>query len=325
MAHLIVRNRAKDDVEGLVDCLNLVYDYVRQTPHVFIMALLKSSSKIATLFRPFEIPCNIFGVTVTSFSHRKLTNLLSCAYTLLHLTLSTMLTLYRIGNVEPQFCQPNAISQSVNGIQQILGLAVMLSIYYQTLFRKADVQRVLKLLQQSDQQLVQLNAILKQKAFGVKIVIEAVVVVLYAYGAFVLFAVRYNVTSVRLLVVEFISAINPLVLTHLVLLMFVNLCWHVRNKFQKLKIILREIVDNNNKQQSGKDAVWTVQTPNGSARVVFQQVQLIAKTYETLFDTVNMLNRIFGLSNLTSIGEYRFCSSAKSEQKLRDKFVSSIL
>lgn len=264
-----------------------------------MMVLLNCDYK--TLFLPFEIPCNIFGVTVTSTPQCKLINLLSHVYTVLHFLVSLMLSLYRIGYIEPQFCQSNAISQSINGIQQILGLIVMVSIYYQTLFRKSDVRKMLKLLSQSDKQLLQLNSTIEQKTFRVKILIESMTVFVYAYAAYIFFAIRYNVTSFKLLVIEFVSAINPVVLTHLVLLIFVNFCWIIKNKFHILKVILRAIIRSDS-QQNKEDEIWIEHNPNSCIRVVFDRIKFVAKTYETLFDTVNVLNRIFGLSNLASIG-----------------------
>lgn len=266
------------------------------------MASFKVSPLVLNLFRPFEIPCNIFGVTVTSISKRNLTIWLNFVYTLFHMIFSSCLILYRIENIEPQFCQANAISQSVNAIQQILGFSVILSIYYQTLFRKKDVNKVLKLISKSDQQLQKLNQISQQKAFGIKILIEAIVVVLYAYGTYILFSIHYKVTSYKLLIIEYFSAINPILLMYLVLLMFINFCWHLKKKFNHLKIVMQNLVMSN-KRPHNTDEIWAIKAQNESTPILFNQIQMIAKTYETLFDTVNLLNRIFGMSNLASIGE----------------------
>lgn len=262
---------------------------------------IKTPFKIITYFRPLEIACNIFGASVTSFRQRGFIIYLSIAYTVIQAVISLGLTLYRIANIKPQFCQQNAVSQSVNGIQQILGLGVVATIYYQTLFRKADVRSVLNILSKSDQEFLQLNTILKHKVFGVKIVIETVFVVLYAYAAFILFAVHYNVTELRMLVFELFSAINPLVLANLVLLMFINFCWHIRNKFAKLREILEEFVRYDSAHLESED-IWTIKGNSGTSKILFNQIQRIARIYESLFDAVNVLNRIFGLSNLTSIG-----------------------
>lgn len=264
---------------------------------------IKTPLKIIGYFRPLEIVCNIFGASVTSIRQRQFIVYLSIVYTIIHAIISIGLTFYRIANIKPHFCQQSAISQSVNGIQQILGLGVVATVYYQTLFRKADVQKVLKILLKSDQELLQLNAILKYKVFGVKIVIETIFVVLYAYAAFIIFAVHYNVSDLRMLAFEFVSAINPMVLGNLVLLMFINFCWHIRNKFAKL----REILENFVRHDSGhgkNDEIWTIKAKIGTSKVLFNQIQRIARIYESLFDAVNVLNRIFGLSNLTSIGNF---------------------
>lgn len=234
----------------------------------------------------------------------------SNAFTVLQFLLSSTLTLYRLGHIEPTFCEQNAVSRSVNGIQQILGYGVVVTIYYQTLFRKTEIQMVMQLLSRSDQELAQLNAVIDAKAFVRKIWAEVIITFAFGYGAFVLFSIHYEVTTFNMLVFEFYSAINPWVLTNLVLLTFINFCWHIKNKLNRLKTILTQLGKFDISQLVGDD-VWTVNTNFNTTNIMFGQIKRIARIYGTLFDAVNVLNRVFGLSNLTSIGIKFFCLKKK--------------
>lgn len=274
------------------------------TPVIAIrMVAVRTSPRLPSLLRPLEIVAHIFGVAIIALPQRKSLFYLSCAYTTMQLALSSGLSLYRIGNIQPKFCQQNAVSHSVNGIQQLLGLTVVIASYYQTLFRKSDVRQILKLLARSHHDLLQLNVILRHRVFGIKVIGETVLVLVYAYAAFIVFAIHYGVTSIDALALEYFSTINPLVLANLALLMFNNFCWSIRNELQRLRQMLEEMV--NCEQQDGKDSsrIWIVGPCKESPTLQLYRIQQIAKIYETLFDATQALNRIFGLSNLTSIGE----------------------
>lgn len=265
------------------------------------MAIPKYVPRIDSLFRPLRYSCVLFGASVISSYRHLVAIYFNNAFTVLQFLLSSTLTLYRLGHIDPTFCEQNAVSRSVNGIQQILGYGVVVAIYYQTLFRKTEIQMVMQLLSKSDQELAQLNAVIDAKVFARKIWAEVILTFTLGYGAFVLFSIHYEVNTFNMLVFEFYSAINPWVLTNLVLLTFINFCWHIRDKLDRLRTILTELGKFDTSQFVGED-VWTVNTNFNTTNIMFGQIKRIARIYGTLFDAINVLNRVFGLSNLTSIG-----------------------
>lgn len=266
------------------------------------MVFVRTTPKLPSLLRPIEIVAIIFGAAIISLPQRKPLIYLCISYTALQLVLSIVLSIYRIGYIQPRFCQPNPVSQSVNGIQQLLGLTVVIAVYYQTLFRKSDVRKILKLLAKSHHDLLQLNITMKHRVFGIKIIVEVTLVLVYVFSAFVVCAIHYDVTTFDALALEYFSAISPLVLTNLALMMFINICWHIRNELELLRKMLEEIVRCEGNEETKGDGIWMTRTCNGASQLLFHRVQRVAKIYETLFDATRLLNKIFGLSNLTSIG-----------------------
>lgn len=271
---------------------------------VISMALLRARPKLPLLLRPIAIAAHIFGVSLTSLPQRKWLVYLSVSYTVLQFLFATGLSLYRIGYIQPKFCQQNPVSHTANGIQQLLGVSVVIAVYYQTLFRRTDVQMVLKLLAKSHNDLLQLNLIAKYRVLGIKIVVETILVLLFVCSAFVVFAIHYDVTSGDALVLEYISTMNPLLLTDLMLLMFINICWHIRNELCILRKMMEELVTYANDDDiGGDDRVWTIRAYDMTPKMIAYRLHCAARIFATLFDATQAINRIFGLSNLTSMGE----------------------
>lgn len=278
------------------------------------MVFVRAAPKLPTLLLPIRIVAGIFGISLITFPQRKLLIYLNIAYTIVHFTLAISLTLYRLGHIQPQFCQQNPVSHSVNGIQQLLGLTVVVAVYYQAIFRKTGIQTVLKLLAKSHNDLLQLNIIQKYRVFGIKIVVETVSLMLFVCTVFVVFAIHYDVISVDALAFEYFSAMNPLILANLMLLMFINVCWHIRNELCILRQSIEDTIVNSMMRLETMEAgqahdrllngnAWTIKVySNDALKILSHRLQHIARIYETLHDATQALNRTFGLSNLTSIG-----------------------
>ena len=255
---------------------------------------------ISKLFRPFRWSSGLFGASVISpVQPSMVAKYVEISFSAVMFTLSTSLTLYRIVYIPPRLSPDSPVSHSVNSIQQMLSFIVLASIYYQTLFHKSHIHQIFTLLTKTDEQFLQLNTSFRYENFLRKVYFEIVFVFLYIYGAFAFFIVHFGVYRVDEWVYELFSAINPMVLTNLTLLTFINFCWHIKSKFSTLRLLLNDLCQFDS--QMDECDVWKVKSVHDTTTIVFKELKKIARIYELLYETVQTLNKIFGVSNLASL------------------------
>lgn len=277
-------------------------------------------------FLPLNIISSVFGISYLHETKSKSLQIFSKLYTLTVCTVLFVSFLYRISSVLPQFCQPDAVSTSVMGIQEILATFVVTTIYYQVLFNQNQFRSVQNLISTADTRFSMLNIRFPSKNFERKIFIEVTTVIGFICMAFIFFVVYYKVHSIGLILLEFFSSIAPMVVIILNLMIFSDMAWLIRNRFRMLKHFLVDvcavgtlIADESNIE------VWKVKLTRETPSGLHRELNRIAKIYELLFCAVNHLNDIFGLSNLTSMGKFYVRSIDLSAiAKMFSKFIAAL-
>lgn len=285
-----------------------MYSYTcYQKREVFFLSQLYTmkqsiSNSIREPFQPLGIACDLFGVTLFRYNCKsKVIQVFSSVYTILIFSIFLPIILYRIGYVTPTLCQSNAVAQSVIGIQQILGMLVIVAIYFQVVFYKSDMKHIFQLFLSIDKAFNQLNIKFDYRRFRWKIKIEVAIVIGFIYGSFLYFLMYYRVQAMFSVILEFFTSIQTILLIYLVLLIFINFGWHIRNKFIALKSLLVDVCAIETLIGCDADDLWKVKLIQETPQVVFCEIRKIAQIYEMLFKTINLLNRIFGLSNLATM------------------------
>lgn len=266
--------------------------------------VLPHRTSIAHCFQAINIISNIFGISYFNQINSKFHQIINKSYTLVVYVLFLGIFLYRISSISPQFCQPDTVSSSVMGIQEILGAFVLTTIYYQVLFYRNRFQNMFKMLSTVDTEFTGLNLKFTYENSKRKMIIELVVLMGFTFTSFVFFKFFYKVQSTWFLFLELFSSINPMLVIIVNLMAFSNMVWFTRNRFRMLKNILIGscAIDTSIANKSNK--VWNVQMTRETPTGLHRNMKKIGKIYEKLFCMVNDLNDIFGLSNLTSMGEF---------------------
>lgn len=260
-------------------------------------------STVIQSFRSIHIISNIFGISYFTTVNSKSFQILSKLHTLAVLIVFIACFSYRISGVSPQFCQSDAVSTSVTGIQQILAISVLIAIYYQNLFYKNRFQNLLKLTSAVDNEFFALNShVFFYNYFGRKILFELIGMIVFICASVVFFVFYYRVQDIGLILLELFSTINPMVVIILNLMTFCNMTWFIRNKFRSLKHFLMNARAVDSLDASKSNRVWQVKLTRETPTELHRRFKKIAQIYEMLFCMVNHLNDIFGLSNLTSMG-----------------------
>lgn len=267
-------------------------------------------SSIFLLLRPINGILCVFGISHFSVKKSRLVRVVHLFYTWTVLTVFIGSFLYRISNVPPALCQPNAVAHSVMEIQQILSTIVLITIYYQVIFYEEKFNHLKLLMSLAEDALLMLNNNLPSEHLMTKILCEVIFLTIYIYVSFILFVIFYKVEKIEFMLLELFSSINPMFVINLNLMTFVNLAWFTRDRFQILKCVLIDackfdlsvVTDPN----EALKATLICQTPN-ELRNEFKK---ISQAYELLFNMINILNEMFGYSNLASMGKFLkyFCN-----------------
>lgn len=264
--------------------------------------LPNSLTTIKVHFHPLNVICILHGISLLNYFYRSKIHRIICnVYSGILAIVCLIVSLYRLLYVAPRFSQSNAVAHSVLGIQQILNTIVILMIYYQVFSYKFDIRNVFQLISAIDREFLKLNIRFAYKSFGRKILFEVVFIVCFIYGSFVFFSVYYEVDDGNSLLLELFSFVIPILLVNLTLLTFVNFGWCINVKFKKLKLFLVDLcaIDS----IVANDEIWKVKLIRETPRVFFVELKKIAEIYELLYEAVNRLNYVFGLSNLSSMGK----------------------
>lgn len=258
-------------------------------------------------FRSIHIISSVFGISYFQQLHSNSRKFASVAYSMAIFIVFVASFLYRILNISPMLCNANAVSYSVVGIQQILGTIAIVLIYYQVLFYKSQFAYLLELVTLIEHEFVQLNIQFTYKRFAMKILFEIIVVIAFVYLSFAFFVIYYKVWDIRLIALELFVSVNPMLAVTINLMTFINVIWFIRNGFQHVKYFLTDLCAIESLLTDGRsNEVWTVklmiQIPCG----LFFKYKQISRIYEFLYEMTNLLNTIFGLSNLASMGKCSF-------------------
>lgn len=262
----------------------------------------KSLNYIKNRFKPLHFACSLLGISLFNHLKSNWPRWMHMIYGLILFLVFLSSFFYRIANVPPKFCQANAVGHSVIGIQQILSTFVITVIYYQYFSCRTSFQNTLMLMTDIDALFRSLNIHFIDDRFTVKILFEVGLIVCLIGGSFLFFLFHYRIQDAFSGFIEFFVSINPLLVINLNLLMFINLAWCVRDKFGALKRFLFDVCAIDSVTSFDTDGIWKVKLIQEAPHGLYNQLTKIAQIYERLYETVNELNSIFGLSNLTSMG-----------------------
>lgn len=258
---------------------------------------------IYNCLRPIHIVSCAFGA---SYFNNKTSILLRVAnqiYTLAFFIAFAGSFFYRISSVPPRFCKPDAVANSVIGIQQILATIVITTIYYQVFFYKEQFKELLKLISSTENEFLVLNLRVSNKYFNMKILFEVIFITAFIYVSFVIFVIYYKVRHISSILLELFTSINPMLVIILNLMTFANLAWFIRNRFQILKQFLMDVCAIDSLVANAPTEVWKIRLTRETSHGLQSEFKKIAEIYKHSFAVVNHLNDIFGFSNLASMGK----------------------
>lgn len=265
--------------------------------------LNKQLSDIRTYFRPLYWICQLFGISIISMTTNRTLKYCKFGYSIINVCCLAGYTVYSVGYMPLKFGHQNAVSVSVHSMQQIIGLFVILFIYYQVIRYKTKIDKVFQILENIDGEFHQLNIKFNYKKFSRKILIESIFVILFIYGLFALLVRHYCVTDTGLIVFEYFLNIHPILLINLVLLTFINFCWVIRSKLKTMRRLLTDFSRIDDNARAETDQLWKVKFIQETPKIFIREIRIIANVFEMLFKTVNILNSVFGLSNLSTMGK----------------------
>lgn len=258
---------------------------------------------IRSYFRPLYWTCQLFGISVMSLASNKVFRVLNLCYSLINMCFVIGYTIYCIGFVPSQFGHQNAVSVSVQNMQQIMGITVLFFIYYQVILYKSKIEKIFNIFTQIDLEFQLLNIRFNYKKFERKIIIELVFVVLFIYSLFFVLRSHYEINYLDSIISEYITNIHAIFLIDIVLLMFINFCWHIKCKLTTIKLLLLDLSGIDETSMIERDEMWKIKFVQETPKLFIREIRIIATIFERLFKTVNILNNIFGFSNLMTMGE----------------------
>lgn len=265
--------------------------------------MVKTEYSIHQHFYAVHIASHIFGVSYFTNTVMDSSWFIDVPYTLIHFSIFIVTFLYRISCVAPNLSKSDIVSYSVIGIQQIFAIFTIVAIFYQILFNKNQFKQLLQLISLIEQKFITLNHHCSLKNLMVKITCEVMTIVVIISISFIFFVIYYKVRHIGLIMLELFSYINPMLVIMFNLITFINIVWYIRNRFQYLKHILVDLyaIDSfvGNSSNETHKMKLTRKTPNYLQR----DIQTISRIYELLFTVSNDLSKIFGYSNLTSMGK----------------------
>lgn len=211
----------------------------------------------------------------------------------------------RVEYISPKYGNVDAVIHSVICIQQLLILVTIIAIYYETFCYPDRMETVLQLLDDIDRAFVQLNIKFDYRRFRWKIFIEIIGLSALIHITFVALCTYHQFRLFSDILYELFGRFYPMYLVNAMLLMFVNFCCLIKNKFTALKQLLRDFCDIidafGDSEIDDMHEIWKIKLMQTTPRTFFSELKQIASIYESLFIVVNHLNTIFGLSNLTSL------------------------
>lgn len=252
--------------------------------------------------RPIHIMSCVFGVSYFNAKKSFVLKVLKAIYTLAFFVLFTGSFIHRISSVQPQFCQPEAVAHSVIGIQQIFAIIVIQTIYYQVIFYKDQFIELLKLISLTENEFLLLNLCFSNKRFVTKNLFEVIFLTVFIYVSFMIFIIYYKVQNIGFISLELFTSINPMLVIILNLMVFANLAWFIRNRFEILKHFLMDVCAIDSLVANDSNEMWKVKLKRKTPHGLHREFKKISQIYEMIFDMVNNLNDIFGFSNLASMG-----------------------
>lgn len=260
---------------------------------------------IRTSFKPIYIVCAFFGLFFHC-SSIKWIRWLHFAYSLIVFIVFNAFFFYRILNDFPKFSQMNAVSQSVIGIQHILGFMVVAAIYYKSFCCRSVFQSLMKSVEIIDDRFKSINVRFLYKRFAMKILFEVVLVLSLFGSSFLYFIIHYKVNDIFSILIEFFVSIYPLFLIHLNSITFINISWYLQKRFNRLKGYLIDVCAIDLVVGMNKSDIVKVKLFHGKSNKLHKQLKYIAKLYESLYECSGQMNNIFGLTNLAAMGSINF-------------------
>lgn len=254
-------------------------------------------------FRPIHIVSCAFGTSYFDVKQSVVLKISNLIYTLMLFIVFSGCFIYRLSSVPPQFCQSDAVAHSVMGIQQILAIFVVSTIYYQVIFYRDQFKELLTSISSTENEFLTLNLSISNKRFETKILLEVIFITASIYASFIVFVIFFKVQNVAFILLELFASINPMLVIILNLMVFSNLAWFIRDRFQLLKHFLMDVCAIDTLVANDLNEVWKVKLTRETPHGLHRELKKIAQIYELLFAMVNKLNDIFGFSNLTSMGE----------------------
>lgn len=249
-------------------------------------------------FRPLHFMCAMFGVCWCFFQSR-VRRALNLIHSLLMFSAFIVSIFYHIGYVTPLFSSQNSIAYSVLATQQLLEASVIATIYYQVIFHKPQMAKIVETMTLIDTDFAQMKIDVKSDSFRWQIMSEVISLVVAIHLTFLGFCFAFEVDSMLKTTLELFSVFYPFLVIESVLLFFINITKFIRDKFKKIQYVLRDLFDISRRHfddEHDQMKMFHIKTEH-----FFSEIKFVASIYDQLFQTVNCLNQMFGLSNLMTM------------------------
>lgn len=280
------------------------------------------SSSVLHSFNHLNIVTSIFGI---HFYHSKINKILekmSIIYTSLMCCITLTFPLYKdyvFKKFPVNHHNRDPLTKFIYHIEYYLGYFTIMSIYYQIFFHWKMMKCIIKQIEKIEKLFfLHLTSVYcRQKITNLRqlIYIQLIFTFVVIFGYFTTICYHTRVADVRVVIGEYLITINPMVLTYLTLCKFLNLSWVLHAKFQALNKYCNQLsiagskLNNIPKLLENKNQLLSMglfivinecPTPN---QIYMKKLKVISRIYEMLYDTIFMINNLFGFSNLLTVAQ----------------------
>lgn len=271
---------------------------------------IETIRSIWSTFKYLKVIASLVGIEFYD-TETKLLRAISIGYTLLMFCVSLLfavqINIFANTKMMEHF---NSISKTVYMIQYYLGFFTLMSVYYQAFFHRHNWRRVEKYLVRIEKIFhLHLDSVHFRKV-GILcqyLFIEVVLFTVIIFGLYLARCVESGTTIPLEIIATYFSTIYPIIVTYLTMCKFLNLCWVLHAMFRSLgecctKLCLKREASQLDNQLNFGLFIVIKECPTAD-QFYMKQLKMISQIYGMLFNAIELLNIIFGMSNLTTVAQ----------------------
>lgn len=264
-----------------------------------------NSLPLESVFKSINFISNLLGISLIIQSKSRFINMTYRSYTIVLLTLATISLYFSIINV-PQLSLDYPIPHSVNWIRRIFGFITIASLFWQALVYSTEKLKIISILNQVNGMFsTQFDIQFSYRKIYWIINGQLLLIFIFLFGLFGLMCWHYELSDYEWIAFEYLVGMHPTVLMCLNQLKVIHVISIINSKFNGLNVILLEWDRFDKKIRAASRKIFKIKevqvATNSMIIVQYGDLKKIAEIYEMLFEAIELINKVFGLSNLTSI------------------------